>query len=217
MTTATADALIDRVLANGSKTMEDGPFYVFNSTYDDGELVLNMTIDQSKPVGERVVAMTPSPDTLDGDAAKTAEMIRARTRGDIWCTSFAENIPADARRVSETDTTATYTFTPLPGKSDGQMGKAFKFLDGKVEVDKESASILSFEMVAPKPFKPMMVAKVDRFSMKVACTKSPDGRTHMASMNMDLLGKAMMQDLKQTETRKISGLVPVASSGTGSK
>ena len=35
--------------------------------------------------------------------------------------------------------------------------------------------------------------------MKIACARAPDGRTHVASLDLDLKGSAMMQSFSQSD------------------
>ena len=208
---ASADAVLDRA----KSVSKAGPLYVYDLDYNDGIDKFRMTVDQSQPNGKRVTRFTPSLSTLKGDAAKKADKLVKSTAGDIWCSSFAENIPADAKRVSETPASATYSFTPLPGPQKGQIASAYKFLKATATIDKSTGGILAYEMAAPKAFKPAAVAKVEKLSMKVACKAAPDGRTHVASLAFDLRGSAMMRSIDQMEVRKISNLKPLAKAGTG--
>lgn len=208
-------ASADAVLQKARSKAKDGPLYVFNVSVNDGETDFKLTVDPSKPEGKRVTKITPAPASLKGDAAKRAEALETRTGGDIWCSRFMENIPANAKRTTETDTTATFSFTPLPGKNDGRMGDAYKYLNGTVLIDKANGNVLRYEMTSPKPFKPAAVAKVDRFNFKVTCKPSPDGRTHIETLDLDLKGSAMMQAFEQKESRRVSNLQPIANSGFG--
>lgn len=198
---ASADAL----LAKARKVSKEGPAYLFDMVFDDGSQKLVFKVDQTKPEGERVVAISPDIASLESEAAQRAERLKSETEGDIWCSNFTESIPENARRISETASAATYSFTPLPGK-DKDMRDVVKHLSGKATLDKATGHILSFEMTAPKPFKPAMVAKVETFNMKVSCKAAPDGRSHIDSFAMSLSGNAMMKAFSQTETRKISNL-----------
>ena len=207
---ATADPLLET--ARG--VSKEGPAYRFDMAYDDGAQPFTLTVDQARPEDQRVVSITPDPSSLEGDAAKRARRLKTETRGDIWCSNFAGNIPANAARVSETPATATYRFSPVPG-GDGEMRDIVKHLTGTATIDKASGHILAFEMSAPKAFKPAVVAKVDRFSMKIACRAAPDGRTHIDTFALDLAGSAMMKAFSQTERRTVSNLTPAASSGYG--
>lgn len=183
--------------------------------YDDGENRFQLWVDQSKPEGKRVVKLNPAATGLKGDARKKADRLAEQTQGDIWCSDFAETIPASAKRVSETPASATYRFTPLPGKEEGEMASACKYLTANAVIDKATGAILAFEMISEKAFKPMAAAKIEAFSMKVACAAAPDGRMHIASLKLDLNGSAMMQPLKQRETRRITNLKPLPSGGPG--
>ena len=173
--------------------------------YDDGENRFQLWVDQSKPEGKRVVKLNPAATGLKGDARKKADRLAEQTQGDIWCSDFAETIPASA----------TSRFTPLPGKEEGEMASACKYLTANAVIDKATGAILAFEMISEKAFKPMAAAKIEAFSMKVACAAAPDGRMHIASLKLDLNGSAMMQPLKQRETRRITNLKPLPSGGPG--
>lgn len=208
---ASADALLQKAKAQS----KDGPLYAFTMEVDDGTNRFTATVDPSRPEGERVVALTPDPAGLTGDAARRAERLRKETEGDIWCAGLVEDVPDTAKRVSETATSATYAFTPKPADKTSDMAKIAKHLEGRTVIDKASGQVLSFEMSAPRPFKPAMVAKVDRFSLKVACRPAPDGRTHIDSFSMSVAGSAMMQAFDQTERRSISALTPLVLSGYG--
>ncbi|OYW82459.1 MAG: hypothetical protein B7Z22_14185, partial [Hyphomonas sp. 32-62-5] len=106
---ASADALLE----NARAASKEGPAYLFDMVFDDGGQRLTLTVDQTRPENDRVVAMTPELSKLSGEVAKRAERLKKETKGNIWCQEFTESIPASAKRVSETASTATYHFTPL--------------------------------------------------------------------------------------------------------
>ena len=210
---ASADTLLERARA----ASEDGPAYILDMVFDYGSSDrFQMTVDQSRPEGERVIAMTPDPATLTGDAARRAERLQARPGGGIWCNRFMENIPASARRISEAAGKATYRFTPQPGPDeDGDIARAYRHLEGTAIIDTATGYLQRFTLTAPKPFKPVVVAKVDTFSMDIDCAAAPDGRTHIETMRLDLSGSAMMQAFSQTESRRVSILRPAVAAATG--
>lgn len=204
----------DPLLETARSVSKEGPTYRFDMAFDDGAQRFTLKVDQARPEDARVVAITPDPSSLDGDAAKRAQRLKTETKGDIWCSNFAANIPAGAKRVSETPASATYSFTPLPGE-DGEMREIVKYLTGTATIDKASGHILAYELTAPKAFKPAVVAKVERFSMRIACRAAPDGRTHIDTFALDLSGSAMMKPFSQSESRKISNLTAATPSGYG--
>ena len=212
---AALPASADAVLEKAKSASKDGPLYIYDLDFNDGDDQFRMTVDQSQPNGKRVVKFAPAVSTLKGDAAKKADKLVKSTAGDIWCSSFAENIPANAKRVSETAAAATYSFTPLPGKQKGEVATAYKYLKGTATIDKANGAILAYEMTSPKAFKPLPVAKVDKLTMKVACKAAPDRRTYVDSLGFNLKGSAMMQSLDQMETRRITNLKQLAGSGFG--
>jgi hypothetical protein len=213
-----APALAQSPLEKALAAPAEGPLYAFDLTLSTGDLDAVMRVDPSRPEGDRLRVVSPEPEDWTEDFAKRVENMKANTDGDIWCQDFAEHIPAaDAELVSETDTTATYSFQPQPGAEPDDMDKIFEHLTGTVVVDKTAPGILNFEMVAEKPFKPMAVAKIRQFEMKVACTRAPDGRTHVASLDVTLAGSAMMKSFSQSDRQRISNLTPIPNSGTGSR
>ena len=108
---AALPASADTVLQKAKSMSKDGPLYAFDLSYDDGKDRFQMKVDPSQPKGKRVVDLSPARSTLKGDSAKKADKLTERTEGDIWCSSFAANIPADAKRTAETGQTATFSFT----------------------------------------------------------------------------------------------------------
>ena len=214
-------ALAGTPLEEALAASQDGPLYSFEIAFRNEDTDARIAVDPSRPEGERVTVLSPAEeDWSEAFAARVAEM-QANTTGDIWCRKLAENIPDEVQLASETDTTATYTFTPKPGEEPNRMDKAYKHLTGTVVVDKVDPAILHFSMVADKPFKPMPVAKIRSFEMKVDCTRAPDGRTHVSTVDVNLSGSAMMQSFSQADHQKISNLQalpgPVPPSGAGTK
>lgn len=207
-------ASADTLLEKARQMSKEGPAYRFDLAVEDGSQNYVLKVDQARPENSRVVSMTPDVSALDKEAAKRAEKLKAETKGDIWCSNLMENIPATAKRASETPKTATYSFKPLPGE-DGDMKDVVKHLTGTATFDKASGYMLTYELSAPKAFKPVAVAKVSSFNMKVTCKAAPDGRTHIDTFALDLAGSAMMQPFSQSERRRISNLVEVAPSGFG--
>ncbi|WP_321490945.1 hypothetical protein [uncultured Hyphomonas sp.] len=205
-------AFAETPLAAALAAPTDGPAYRFDLKLDGTDLKAEAQVDPSLPEGERLTLISPAADTLDGDAAERLVELKENTSGDkIWCSNFNQNIPADAKMVSESGEAAVYSFTPLPGE-DKETAKVYKHLTGRVTVSKDAPGILSFEMFAEKPFKPAMVAKVDRFSMKADCARAPDGRTYVQTLAMDVSGNAMMQPFSQSERREVTNLVALPAS-----
>ncbi len=210
---AWADSPLEQALA----VSKDGPAYKFDLDYSGKDMVARMRVDPSLPEGQRLVLVSPGRDDLSDEAQKKFEAMQAKSKGDIWCAAFARNIPANAEMVSETSTTATYGFTPAATKEDGDMGKAYKHLTGRVTVSKERPGILSYRMYAEKPFKPMPVAKIEAFRMDVSCAAAPDGRTYIADVSINLSGSALMQKFTESERQKVSNLVVLPETAAGQR
>ena len=110
--------------------------------------------------------------------------------------------------TTQDDVSVTYAFTPVAGAdADKTEQKMMKKLNGTVTLDKTDGAVLAFSMTLPKPYKPAIVAKINRFQMDASCSRAPDGRTYIASFDFDIAGSAMMQDFDETVSRQITKLL----------
>ncbi|WP_430402248.1 hypothetical protein [Hyphomonas sp.] len=195
----------------------DGPLYMFDVVVRNSDTEAMIRVDPSRPEGERLNVISPAEKDWTDDFRKLVKKMDADTDGDIWCRSFGENIPADAALVSESPTTATYTFKPRKGAKPDDLDDVYKYLTGKVVVAKDDPAILSVEMVSDKPFRPLPVAKIKSFKLNFDCARAPDGRTHIARVDVAINGSAMMNEFSESEHQTISNLQPLPDSGTGTK
>lgn len=202
--TASADPLLE-MMRNASK---DGPIYAYEMTYAGEGVVATGKIDPSQPEGKRVDLYTPEMSELSDEFREGLEEMDAESDGDIWCTDFAEMVPADAEAATQDDVSVTYTFTPVGGEdSDKTEQKMMKKMNGSVTLDKSDGAVLAFSMSLPKPYKPAIVAKINRFQMDASCSRAPDGRTYVERFDFDIAGSAMMQDFEETVSRQITKLL----------
>jgi hypothetical protein len=195
----------------------DGPLYIFDVIVQNDGTDAMMRVDPTRPEGERLTVISPARKDWNHDFRKQVKKMQADTDGDIWCSNLGNNIPGDAALESETATTATYTYAPQVGAEPGDMDDILKYLKGKVVVAKDDPAILSVEMVAEKPFRPLPIARINQFEMKVVCNRAPDGRTHVARVDVDISGSAMMKDFSESERQTITNLKAVPESGMGAK
>lgn len=195
----------------------DGPLYMFDVIIQNSDTDAMLRVDPSRPEGERLTVISPPEKDWTDDFRKLVDKMDADTDGDIWCQGFGENIPADAALVAETPTTATYTFRPQKGAKPDDLDDVYKYLTGKVIVAKDDPAILSVEMVSERPFRPLPVAKIRTFKLNFDCSRAPDGRTHIARINVDINGSAMMKDFSESERQTITNLKLLPDSGMGTK
>ena len=218
VTFAALPAMAETPLEQARTAPEDGPAYKFDLRIEDDDLKAEALVDPSLPEGERLVLISPAEDELDNPAADRLKELKQNTSGDkIWCSRFSHNIPADATLISESGEAAVYSFQPVATEEEADMAKTYKHLTGRVTVSKDRPAILAYEMFAEKPFKPMLAARIDSFSMEIKCDYAPDGRTYVKNMSLDLSGSAMMQRFAQTERREISNLVPLPETAGGQR
>ena len=72
---------------------------------------------------------------------------------------------------------------------------------------KEDGQVLSMQMSLPKPYKPSIAAKIETFMLDASCARTPDGRTYLQDMQLQVSGSAMMQSFDQTISRRITKLL----------
>ncbi len=201
-------ASADPVLEMMRSLSKDGPVYSYEMSYSDADVSANGLIDPSQPEGQRIEIYSPDESEWSKDFREGIEEMESETDGDIWCADFAEMVPGDVETVSEDDASVTYAFTPAPeADADKTEKKVMKQLDGSITLAKEDGAILVFNMVLPKPYKPAMVAKINRFEMAAKCDRAPDGRTYVEQFNFDISGSAMMQSFEESVSRRITKLL----------
>ena len=201
-------AAADPVLEMMRSLSKEGPIYSYEMTYSDTDVTANGLIDPSKPEGERIEIYSPDESEWTKDFRKGIADMDAETDGDIWCADFAEMVPTNATATAEDEKTVTYAFTPEPeADADKNERKMMKQLNGTVMLDKSDGAVLAFNMVLPKPYKPAMVAKINRFEMDASCDRAPDGRTYVEQFRFDIKGSAMMQNFEESVTRRITKLL----------
>lgn len=203
-TPASADPLLEMMRTH----TKDGPVYAYEMQYADGEITATGRIDPSQPEGQRIAILTPDEAIWSDEFKDGLKTMEAEAEGDIWCVDFAETVPTSATRSTETTTSATYAFTPLPDTdSDRTEKKLMKKIKAEVTLDKADGAILNFSMTLPKPYKPMMIAKINVFNLRGSCTRAPDGRTYLQDFSMVVSGSAMMQKFSDTTNRTITALL----------
>lgn len=201
-------ASADPVLEMMRSLSKEGPVYAYEMTYSDTEVTANGRVDPSKPEGERIEIFSPDESEWSKDFRKGVADMEAETDGDIWCADFSEMVPVDATQTAEDTDSVTYAFTPNPEPdADKTEQKMMKQLDGRVTVSKTDGQVLAFNMVLPKPYKPAIVAKINRFEMAATCSRAPDGRTYLEQFDFDISGSAMMQSFEERVTRSITKLL----------
>lgn len=184
------------------KAPKSGPSYSYNLDYRTDDFRGKARIHPSRPKGKRVVLVSPAASALTKPQRRgVAEVDREASKA-FWCHSFAKRIPArSARLTAQTDTTATYSFKPIPDAGDAEDAKMMRHLVGTVTVSKAAPAILSFSLNAPKSFKPAFVARIKTFALHARCSRTPDGRTYVSRFDLNVTGSAMMRSFTERQTR----------------
>ena len=186
----------------------NGPFYAYDMTYDDGNVIAMGTIDASLPEGERVIVHSPPEKEWPDGFAEGLKEIDAEADGDIWCADIEESVPAEVSLLDEDMSQAIYIFTPIAGPdADRSERKLMRHLTATITVAKQDPAILAFHMWAEDSFKPMFLARINSFDMAIECTRAPDGRTYTKEMKFSITGSAMGSSFDETENISITRLL----------
>lgn len=175
----------------------------FEMSYTNNELTGRMRVDSSKPMGERLELISPAVDTLDKDAKEKLKQLQKHTEGNVWCGTIADSIPSDAVVLRETPETVTYSYVPIPDEDDKLMKRAAEYLQGTVTIRRNDPVVLSYSIIAPETFKPVVVAKIESFNMSVVCQPTSIGETAIETIAFDVSGSAMMKPIDETEQRSL--------------
>lgn len=201
-----APALAQTPLEKALAAAKSGPVYSYDIGYVTPKMTATGRIDPSRPAGKRVTVTRPAKSAWTDEFKKAvAEVEKNRYKG-FWCSAMATTIPASARLISQTATTATYAFRPLPDPSDKNSAKFAKHLTGRVTVDKKTPGILAYSLTAPKSFKPAFVARITKFNLNTSCERAPDGRTYVKSSKVVVSGSAFGKSFNEKVTRTHSRL-----------
>lgn len=201
-----APTLAQTPLKRALAATENGPTYSYDISYVTREMNAAGRIDPSRPVGQRVKVSRPAKSTWTDEFKKAVKEIENNRYKGFWCSEMAKSIPASARLISQTATTATYAFKPLPDPDEKASKKFVKHLIGRVTVDKNNPAILTYSLRAPKSFKPAIFARINKFDLETSCERAPDGRTYVKSSKVVVAGSALGKSFNERTTRTHSGL-----------
>ncbi len=199
-------ALAQTPLKRALTAAKNGPVYSYDISYVTREMNAAGRINPSRPNGQRVKVSRPAKSTWSDDFKKAVKEIENGRYKGFWCSEMAKSIPASARLISQTATTATYAFKPLPDPDEKASKKFVKHLNGRVTVDKKAPAILAYSLTAPKSFKPAFVARITKFNLNTSCARAPDGRTYVKNSKVIVAGSAFGKSFNESTTRTHSRL-----------
>ncbi len=203
---ATTPVLAQTPLQRALAATKNGPTYSYDISYVTSEINAAGRINPTRPVGQRVKVSRPAKSTWTKEFKKAVTEIENNRYKGFWCSEMAKSIPAGARLVSQTATTATYAFKPLPDPEEKASKKFVKHLTGQVTVDKKNPAILTYSLRAPKSFKPAIFARISKFNLQTSCARAPDGRTYVKTSKITIAGSALGKSFDDNVTRTHGGL-----------
>lgn len=164
--------------------------------------------DASKPKGQRITILEAV--GKDADPAKIRKRMEENSDGDIWCDSLADGAAGPVTELAApAPGVRAYSFQPKPKPKPTDRNDSRKLYEqfvAKVVIDEASARIVSFSAHLIKPWKPVIVAKMEKIEMNAVCSPGPGGRPFVAQLQMHAVGSAMGKAFDATSLRTISSV-----------
>lgn len=168
--------------------------------------------DPIAPKGNQFTLLTV-PDEWSEEQRADAKA-RLEADGDaIWCDDLETRVKGEVTKAAENEGHVTFTFDPTNPKAEGPQKKVIERSVATLVVDAETERVVSLQYHLPKPFKPMIVAKVNRFSMFGQCTPTSQGRSYFSSIKTDLSFSAMGNTEEQITEQAVENLKLVRAVG----
>lgn len=186
-----------------------GPIYAFDIDYRDNDIQASAAVDPTRPLGQRLSVYSPHPSKWNSELREAIDTVDQNPLEDFWCSDFLNRVGRDVRAVQETDQHVVFAFSPQPGPDDDAEDRRFLAeMIAHLTIDKRTGRIQTFQVRNRRPFKPMMIAKVESYTLDAHCQVSPDGRPYVANLETHLIGKVALRRVHETEVRHISNLRP---------
>lgn len=192
-----------------------------------------LRVDPTQPAGSRVQMISASDVNSEalqnflGEIEDPENTMSKQAEG-FWCgasdaESGSEFNPANFTVLSQNEAQAT--LKPKPGKlaellmmeSDGNadksdrkmMKKLMERIDGEMILSKPSGELKGFSVRMTRPLTMMIVAKLKVMTVDQTCELAPNGHYRIATMKMNVEGKAMGSRFGQVLDMRISDLTPI--------
>ena len=206
LTLALLLAEADLIAMAKAAPMTEGPLYAYTLEYDDGNIKAVGRVDPSQPKGSRITVLEPPEETWSDDFRDDIEDLDEDSNGKIFCDEYARQIPDNAVPIDETATTVIYKFAPKPRPGKKNDEKIMPHLTATAELDKSDGALLALRLWSEKPFKPIVIAKVDSFTLDLKCERAPDGRTYQAALDMAVKASAFFKGFDENVSQRITNL-----------
>lgn len=187
-------------------TDSSGPEYSFDLSYITEDMKVEASYKPLGRLGERLLIREPSKAELLKALDADIESLEKEVIDDFWCSSFHKRIPRDAKLLSQTKFSATYTFEPLADAGDDDDAMVMANLVGTVVVAKSSSTILKFQLKSAKHFKPTWFVKILSLELNADCVSIADGRAYVKRFEMELDGKIALKRFRDYEYREVNNV-----------
>lgn len=186
----------------------------YDLLYEDNETSITASIDPSKPPGQRVLLTDAGPLASREDVLAGIAQIDAEPMAEFWCHNFGKRLTGPIQISRRSAVSTIFTFKPaIDPEDDADDAKFMANVQGEIEIANFDARIIGFRLFAPKPFRPSLTVRINRFEFKAKCALASNGLSYAKSTETHILARAFFKNIEQFERRSISK-VDVISDGS---
>ncbi|MBI1341190.1 hypothetical protein GC169_13400 [bacterium] len=175
-------------------------------TQSEEPSVLKGRFDGTRPKGDRVT-ISKAEGGRERDPKKVDERMEETFDGDIWCDSLLTRADGPVVETGASPLGRIFAFTPKPDDdADGTERKMYKQLKATAVIDEKTGAVKSFSAILPQPYKPAIIAKIEKLEIGIVCDVASNGRTYISRMTTQIAGSAVGRSFKATSVQSISNL-----------
>lgn len=181
--------------------------YNFDLRYETTDGLFNARFDPGA-AGPGLVLTSPQRAELPPSLRTDFDTLQQRITGVTWCAGSNLAHITDVRLVREDDQTWTYSFQPTEQSVTGDMTRRIvERLRGELVVSKGAwPDVIRSRLFLARPFSPMPLANIDRYTVTTSCAMAPNGRRYSAELNTDTHGTFPGRTITMRANRRVSNL-----------
>lgn len=185
------------------------PVYDFAmETTGDTPGVTKGRIDFTRKEGDRVTILS-SQGGREPDPGKIDARMEKNLDPEIWCDSLLSRAAGPVTDAGAAAGGREFRFTPKAGPdADKTEAKMYSQLQASAVIDEATGVVKSFRAVLPKPYKPAVVAKIEKLEIDILCDVASNGRPFMSRMTTRIAGSAVGRSFAGATVQTITNLRP---------
>jgi len=178
--------------------------WAYTRTETEGKTIWIETFNpEVEPMWSLISVNGAEPTDAQRKKRKKSYVERAKSDDYIGENDFAGlGHPDSWTLVETTDKLTEYSFKPKA--EDKEDEKVMRFVQGKLFIDNASGAVHAFELYNSKPFKPVAVAKINKFNLRIEMTEVETGVYLPLSIFSEVNGKALFKKFNEKSLVELS-------------